>query len=573
MSSSLKEKMLEVLTKSNLLTTEQLTEALAAQKKTGLRLSDVLTTLGYISKRDLMVVLSQSLSIPPINLEKTKINPEVIQVIPKAIAVKYQALPVSKIGAVLTVAMVDPLNILAIDELKALTNYQVKVAIADERELRAAIEKCYDPAASEQIRDIIDNVKDMQLEVLEAKDEADKKPENLKQILSSVEDAPVVKVTNMLLAEAIRNRTSDILIEPQEKALRVRFRVDGILKDAPSLPKSMQDAIVSRIKVMSTLNIAERRLPQDGRFKIKLADREIDFRVSTMPTSHGEKVALRVLDKVAVVLDLDKLGIEAEPLEKMKKLAMEPNGMILICGPTGHGKSTTLYSILKYVDDPEKNVVTAEDPVEYQLEGINQVNINTDVGLTFSGALRSFLRQDPDVIMVGEIRDLETLDIGIKAALTGHLVLSTLHATESAGAVTRMVNMGVEPFLITSSVLMVCAQRLIRKICQVCKDPHPIIPEVRAKFKIPDVYDTIYHSKGCDKCNMSGYRGRSGLCEVLAFTPEIRDLVMQKAHESLIKKKAREQGMSTMRENGVTKAVSGLTTLEEVTRLTVADDQ
>jgi Type II secretory pathway, ATPase PulE/Tfp pilus assembly pathway, ATPase PilB len=568
---SIKDKMLEVLTRSNFLTKEQLDEAIEAQKKTGRRLSDVLTTMGYISQKDLVIVLSQSLNIPPINLSKIKINPEIVQIIPKQSAEKYQAIAVSKIGKVLTVAMVDPLNILAIDELKVLTSFELKVVIASEQEVKSAINTYYGVSTNEQIRGIIDDVKDMDLKIVEEKDE--EKTVNMQQLMRDVEDAPVVKVTNMILAEGIRQQASDILLEPQEKMFRIRYRLDGILKEFPSPPQSMQEAIVSRIKVMSTLNIAEHRLPQDGRFKIKISDREVDFRVSIMPTSHGEKVALRVLDKTAVVLDVDSMGFEAEPLKNIKEVAMEPHGMILVCGPTGSGKSTTLYSILKYVDDPEKNICTAEDPVEYQLKGINQVSVNPDVGLTFGGALRSFLRQDPDVIMVGEIRDLETLDIAIKAALTGHLVLSTLHTTEAAGAVTRMVNMGMEPFLITSSCLMVCAQRLIRRLCPVCKQPYPITPAIRAEFKIPGQYKEVFKAVGCPECKNTGYRGRTGLCEVLMLTPDIRDLIMSRSQENVIKAKARQEGMATLRENGVNKAVLGITTLEEVTRLTIDDNK
>ncbi|MFH2138837.1 MAG: ATPase, T2SS/T4P/T4SS family [Candidatus Omnitrophota bacterium] len=567
----IKDKMLEVLTRSNFLTKEQLEEAIALQKETGRRLSEVLTTMGYISQRDLVIVLSQSLNIPPINLAKFKINQDVVQIIPRQLAEKYLAIAISKIGKVLTVAMVDPLNVLAIDELKVLTNYQLKVVIAAEKELKEAIEKHYSGSSDDQMRAIIDDVKDMDIQIFQDEGASEDRQLSEKQLLAQVEDTPVVKVTNMLLAEAIKHKASDVLIEPQEKRLRIRYRLDGILQEFPAPPVHMQDAIISRIKVMSTLNIAEHRLPQDGRFKIKIGDREIDFRVSIMPCTHGEKIALRILDKTTVILDLDALGFEVETIQRVKTLAQEPHGMILVVGPTGSGKSTTLYSVLKYVDNPELNLVTAEDPVEYQLPGINQVSVNPEIGLTFSGALRSFLRQDPDIIMVGEIRDTETLDIAIKAALTGHLVLSTLHTTEASGAVTRMVNMGIEPFLITSSCLLVCAQRLIRKLCDNCKEAYEITPEIRKRFFINEDAKELFKPKGCAKCSNTGYRGRLGLCEVLIFTPDIRDLVMQKAQEGIIKKKAREEGMTTLRENGVIKALKGLTSLEEITRLT-ADD-
>ncbi|MFH1094151.1 MAG: ATPase, T2SS/T4P/T4SS family [Candidatus Omnitrophota bacterium] len=570
MAQSLKQKMLDVLTRSNFLTKEQLDEAIEMQKTSGKHLSEVLTMMGFITQKDLVIVLSQSMNIPPINLAKIKISSEVVQIIPRASAEKYQAIAVSKIGKVLTVAMVDPLNILAIDELKVLTNYELKIVIADEDKLKNAIKTYYESSANERMKGIIDDVKGMNMEIIE--DKGDEIIVNTQQIMKDVEDAPIVKVTNMLLSEAIKYQASDILIEPQEKTVRIRYRLDGILKEFPAPPKSMQESIVSRLKVMAILNIAEHRLPQDGRFKIKVLDREVDFRVSIMPTSHGEKVALRVLDKTAVILDIDAMGFEPDPLKKIKELAMEPHGMILVCGPTGSGKSTTLYSILRYVDDPEKNICTAEDPVEYQMNGINQVNVHPDVGLTFGIALRSFLRQDPDIIMVGEIRDVETLDISIKAALTGHLVLSTLHTTEAAGAVTRMVNMGIEPFLITSSCLMVCAQRLVRKICTKCKEAYPISDEIREKFKIPDKYSELYRGKGCEDCSHTGFRGRTGLCEVLSLTPEVKDLIMKKAQEGIIKAKGREQGMRTLREHGVTKALKGITSLEEITRLTVDDD-
>ncbi|RKY34558.1 MAG: secretion system protein E [Candidatus Omnitrophota bacterium] len=564
---SVKEKIIESLLKSNFLSVDKLNEAVNLQRETSRRLSEILVTMGYISEKDLLIIFSQSLDIPPVNLSKIKIKSEVMEIIPKQLALKYNVIAVAKIGKVLTIAMVDPLDILAIDELKIFTSYELKVVIATKEDIEKAINTCYERASNAQIQGIIEDVKDIDLEVVEDNYE-EAASENIQQVLKVVEDAPVVKITNALLFEAIRERASDILLEPQEKNFRVRYRVDGLLQEVPSPPKAMQDAIVSRIKVMSVLNIAEHRLPQDGRFKVKIGSREVDFRVSVLPTVFGEKIALRVLDKTAVVLDLDTLGFETSSLEKMKELSLAPHGMILICGPTGHGKSTTLYSILKYIDDPEKNVVTAEDPVEYEIEGINQVNVNPDVGLTFSGALRSFLRQDPDIIMVGEIRDTITLDIAIKAALTGHLVLSTLHTTEAAGAITRMINMGIEPFLITSSCILVAAQRLMRKLCQDCKQAYEISDEIRQNLKISEEYKTLYKAVGCVKCNMTGYRGRVALSEVLVLTPEIRDLVMKKAEEAMIKQKACQQGMITLRGNALIKALKGITTIEEVMRLT-----
>jgi len=391
--------------------------------------------------------------------------------------------------------------------------------------------------------------------------------------LSMTQDAPVVKITNLILAEAVNFRASDILVEPLEHEVRVRYRVDGILQEAKRPPKTLHNAIVSRLKVMSNLDIAERRLPQDGRFKVRLHNREVDFRISVLPSSKGEKVALRILDKSQAMLDLEKLGFDKDSLEKIEQGAMKPHGMILVCGPTGCGKTTTLYSILEYINSPEDNVITVEDPVEYVIDGINQVTARPAIGLTFAGALRSILRQDPDIIMIGEIRDFETVDIAIKAALTGHLVLSTLHTTTAAGSVTRMLNMGVEPFLITSSLILVASQRLVRKICANCRESYELDADIAEKYNIKSGGKkvTLYRGKGCDGCRQTGYKGRIGLIEVLSLSPKIKELILESAQEYRINDQARIEGMKTLRENGIALALGGFTTMDEIVRVTVGD--
>ncbi|MDD5496733.1 MAG: GspE/PulE family protein, partial [Candidatus Omnitrophica bacterium] len=397
--------------------------------------------------------------------------------------------------------------------------------------------------------------------------------ESPSQLANIAQDAPVVKITNLILAEGVNYRASDILIEPLENEVRVRYRVDGVLQDAKRPPKALHNPIVSRLKVMSSLDIAERRLPQDGRFKVRLHGQEVDFRISVLPSSKGEKVALRILDKSQATLDLDKLGFDKKSLEELKQGAMKPHGMILICGPTGCGKTTTLYSILEYINSPEDNVITVEDPVEYIIDGINQVTSKPSIGLTFASALRSILRQDPDIIMIGEIRDFETVDIAIKAALTGHLVLSTLHTTTAAGSVTRLINMGVEPFLMTSSIILVGAQRLVRKICPNCKEPYELDAEIAEGYgiKTSGKKATLYKGKGCEVCHNTGYKGRIALIEVLTLTPKIKELILKSAQEYEISDAARLEGMKTLRENGIAFALEGITTLDEVVRVTVGD--
>ncbi|MBN2096992.1 MAG: Flp pilus assembly complex ATPase component TadA [Candidatus Omnitrophica bacterium] len=566
---SLKEQLVNILTENKILTAEELNRALEIQKQKGGRLSNILVSLKLVNEKELMLALSKSLHIPPINLSKLNIKPEVIKIIPENVATHYQLIPISKIGDNLTVAVSDPLNIFALDDIRALTNYKVKTVLSTEEEIKETIKRYYSQDAGEIIKDVIKHREAKVEMVTEEKEELD-----TKTLLEMINEAPIVKITNMLLNEGIRRQASDILIEPLDKTMQVRYRVDGLLQMGETPPKSMHEAIVTRIKVMSKLNIAEHRLPQDGRFKVKLETKEVDFRVSVLPSSYGEKLALRILDKSTLLLDVGKLGFEEQPLEVLQECSQQPHGMILICGPTGCGKTTTLYSVLKYVDSVEKNLVTVEDPIEYELDGINQVAAFPEIGLTFAASLRSILRQDPDIIMVGEIRDYDTVDIAIKAALTGHLVLSTLHTTDAPGSLVRLANMGVEPFLITASCLMVGAQRLVRVLCPACKEPYPVTPVLKEKLGLTQHKEALafYRPRGCPKCNNRGYRGRIGIIEALKITPKIRELILQKAPEVKIKNAARREGMRTLRENGLAKVIKGATSLEEILRVTVPDE-
>ena len=577
MSKSLKEQLIDLLTESKILTAEQVNQALKIQKENGGRLSNILISLKLVNEKDLMLALSKSLHIPPINLSKLNINPEVAKIIPEHLARHYQMIPISKIGYNLTVALSDPLNIFALDDIRALTNYKVKSVLSTEEEIDDAIRRYYSEDTTEIIKDAIKH-KEAKLEMVSV----EKEELDTKRLLEMINEAPIVKITNMLLHEGINRKASDILIEPLEKTMQVRYRVDGVLEKGEAPPKTMHAAIVTRIKVMSRLDVAEHRLPQDGRFKVKLLTREVDFRISILPSSFGEKLALRILDKSTLLLDVEKLGFEEQPLKVLKECALHPHGMVLVCGPTGCGKTTTLYSVLKYIDSIEKNLVTVEDPIEYQLDGVNQVTALPEIGLTFAAALRSILRQDPDVIMVGEIRDYDTVDIAIKAALTGHLVLSTLHTTDAPGSLVRLANMGVEPFLITASTLMVGAQRLVRVLCPVCKEPYTPSAALKEKLRLKQVVAqligqkkelTFYRPRGCPKCNNTGYKGRLGIMEALRLTPKIKELILQKAPEVKIKNTAHQEGMQTLRENGLAKVIKGITSLEEILRLTIPDEE
>lgn len=574
---SLKDRIKEILIRDKLISQADLQRALDDQKKTGERLNKILIRLKLIDEDTLTHLLSQDLGYPLISISRLKIDPELIKIIPRDIAVKYQIMPISVMGDRLTLAMVDPLNIFAIDNIKALTGYTINPIISRTKDIEKTLEKYYGRqegfvTPGESFEAIIKDIKDTgELELVrEAADQS-----GVEQL---GEEAPIIKLMDTIIQQAVLSKASDVFIEPMEKSVRVRYRVDGVIREIDRMTKVLLLPIVSRIKVIATLDISEHRLPQDGRFKTIIGGgREVDFRVSVLPTILGEKVVLRVLDQDTAVINIETLGFEPESLKRLRACAVKPHGLILACGPTGSGKTTTLYSILKYLDSPGKNIVTVEDPVEYQMKGINQVNIRPSVGLTFPASLRSILRQDPNIIMIGEIRDTETLDIAVKAALTGHMVLSSLHTTTAAGSIVRMENMGIEPFLISSSVLAIVAQRLLRKICSYCKEPQVIsrlIVERVGLLKIIPANQEIelFRGKGCQRCFHTGYKGRVGITEILTFSPSIKELVLARAGEFKIKEAARAEGMKTMREDGLAKAVAGLTTLEEVLRVTAADE-
>lgn len=568
MSLQVSKKICELLVKKGLVSEDALKEAKRISSEKGKDLGDTLIELNAISKQNLLSVISESLGFPLIKLSCFQVDAETLCLIPEKIAVMYKAIPISRVGKLLTIAMSDPLNILALDDLKVITNLELSPVMASEEDIEESIQKYYKKTADEEISHIVEEIEDANIEAIS--DENDSFSSS--DLLRITEEAPVVKLTNMILSRAIKERAGDILIEPMENRTRVRYRVDGVLLESYSPPRKFHQALISRIKVLSDLDIAERRLPQDGRFQVKIEGRKIDFRVSVVPSSFGEKIALRVLDKQQAMTDLEMLGLKKRDIDALRETSAKPHGMMLICGPTGCGKTTTLYSILRHVDAPGKNMVTVEDPVEYEFWGVNQVSINEEIGLTFAACLRSILRQDPDVIMVGEIRDHETLDIAIKSALTGHLVLSTLHTNTAAGAIVRMVNMGIEHFLITSSVEMIAAQRLIRKLCPDCRKPYVPALEIAQKYGLLDEKGNpvqIYSPVGCKRCLNSGYRGRIAIMECLVLTPKVKDIIFSEGQEYEIEAVAREEGMTTLRENGIENVLDGLTSIEEVLRVTV----
>ncbi|MFH1790614.1 MAG: GspE/PulE family protein [Candidatus Omnitrophota bacterium] len=569
MAKSLKERLIETLRESKLISGENLDKAIKLHEKKGGSLGRILVGENLISHRDLLVLLSQQLNIPPINLSKYRVEDDVIRLVPEKIAKQYKLLPISKLGNTITVAMSDPTDILAIDDIKAITKHNIDVVIAAESDLAEAVAVHYRKGADDDISEMIRESETAdEIEVVDEDDNID-----VSEITIESKKAPVVKLVGMILNEALSSRASDIHIEPEENELRIRYRIDGNLKEALTVPKTHQNAILARLKIMSTLDITENRLPQDGRFKISFRDRDVDFRVSVLPVTFGNKIVLRALDRSSLGIGLENLGYLPEPLADFKKAIQRPYGMILITGPTGSGKSTTLYSILNQINTADKNIITIEDPVEYQLGGITQIQANQEIGLTFATGLKSVLRQSPDIVMVGEIRDSETADIAIKASLTGQLVLSTLHTNDAPSAVTRLMDMGVEPFLIASSVVMTAGQRLLRKICphcrEECKIPGSVFERVGVDLRKYSVAGkTFYRGKGCKKCNQTGYYGRMGTLETFFVDDAIRDLIMKRASSDQIKRCAVSKGMLTLRENAFRKFVMGLTTLEEVLRVT-----
>lgn len=559
----------ELLVRSKLITLQQLKDAQEEQKKKGGQLGFHLAKLGYIKEDEITKFLSQQYRIPSINLDEYQIDGELIKIIPKEMAEKHKVIPVARAGSSLIVAMADPTNLHAIDEIKFLTGLNVEPVIAAEGSIVSHIEELYQSKA-EVYEEMYGDMDVDDIEFGEDEEEV-----NVVELEKMSEDAPVVRLVNAILLNAIKKGASDIHIEPYEKDFRVRYRIDGVLHEEMHPPMKLKNAIVSRLKIMSQLDIAERRLPQDGRIKLKLGQgKEMDFRVSVLPTLFGEKVVLRLLDKSSLQLDMTKLGFEPNALEHFKKAIHMPYGMVLVTGPTGSGKTTSLYSALTDLNQIDVNISTAEDPVEYNLAGINQVQMKEEIGLNFAAALRSFLRQDPDIIMVGEIRDFETAEIAVKSALTGHLVLSTLHTNDAPSTVTRLLNMGVEPFLVTASVVLILAQRLVRKICNECKAPFNlpiqslidagVTPEEAQKYK-------PMKGTGCKVCNNSGYKGRIALYEVMPFGEQLKELVLQGASSAELKVAAIKSGMKSLRMSGLTKVGEGMTTLEEVLRITASD--
>src|SRR6201981_1002512 len=564
----------EILVKYSLSSADQLKQALDYQKKNGGRLGTCLVKMGIVSDEDITAVLSRQYGVPSINLKFYEVAPSVIKLVPQETAIRYQIVPLSRVGSTLTIAMTDPTNVFAMDDIKFMTGFNVEPVVASERAISEAIHKFY--GAVESVEELDKVMKDLAGEEAALELASDEAEMDLATLEKAAEEAPIIKLVNLILTDAVKRGASDIHVEPYEKEYRVRFRIDGILQNVMAPPMKLKDAITSRIKIMSKLDISEKRLPQDGRIMIKyLKDgkkKELDFRVSTVPTLFGEKVVMRLLDKENLRLDMTKLGFEPESLAKFERQILKPYGMVLVTGPTGSGKTNTLYSSVARLNTTDTNIMTAEDQVELQLPGINQVQMKEQIGLNFASALRAFLRQDPNIILVGEIRDFETAEIAVKAALTGHLVLSTLHTNDAPSTVNRLMNMGIEPFLVASSVHLICAQRLVRRVCENCKEANPTTPPALIQAGCtPKEAETVTPMKGtgCDRCNNTGYKGRVGLYEVLEVTEELRELILVGASGLELRRKAIDEGMITLRRSGLRKVMGGLTSIEEVVRETV----
>ena len=566
----------ELLTKAKLLTNEQLEKALDEQKQTGGRIGEHLIRLGFVTEEDILDCLSQQYGVPSINLQHFEIDESIIRLIPADVARKYQFIPVSKTGATLTVAMSDPTNVFAMDDITFITGYRVEPVVASEEALRESIDKYFGTTHAIELKKVMDDLSTVEETALEVLDEDEEEDLAISDDEAAADEAPVVRLVNLILTDALKRGASDIHIEPYEKSYRVRFRIDGVLYEIMNPPMKLRDAICSRLKILARLDIAEKRLPQDGRIKIKMKLqgklKELDYRVSTLPTLHGEKIVMRLLDKDNLMLDMTKLGFEKSSLKNFEHCITQPYGMVLVTGPTGSGKTNTLYSAISRINTPEVNIMTAEDPVEFQLPGINQVQMKESIGLNFAAALRSFLRQDPNIVLVGEIRDFETAEIAIKASLTGHLVLSTLHTNDAPSTINRLMNMGIEPFLVATSVNLIVAQRLIRRICTNCKEEEdaPLQALLNVGFseaEAPEIQ--LYRGRGCDNCNQRGYKGRVGLYEVMTISEDIRELVLSGATAIELRRKAMEEGMIGLRQSGLQKIRDGVTTVEEVVRESV----
>ena len=570
------ERITDALVEDGLMTSQQVAELLELQKKEGTRLLKLILAKSYVNEVDMMVSMGRVLNTPPINLASLSIQSEIFTLVPKEVQITHKVLPVSRVWNRLFLAMADPLNVLALDDIKRITKLETSPLISTEKQILDKISSL----DSGKARTMADIIRDAQKKS-EAEAEADNlevskeavEEVNLDQLAASTEEAPVIKLANLILVQAIKDGASDVHLEPFEKSVRLRYRIDGALIDMPAPPKNLQIAMTSRLKIMSNLDIAERRLQQDGRMRVRVGGKDIDLRVSFLPTVHGEKCVMRVLDKTNLSATVEKLGMDPETLKRFKAAVDAPHGLLLVTGPTGSGKTTTLYSALNELNNPEYNIVTVEDPVEFQIPGINQVPVRKEIGLTFANALRSILRQDPDIVMIGEIRDTETAEIAVEAALTGHQVLSTMHCNDAPGAIARLDDMGIAPFLISSSVIISCAQRLVRRICRMCKDPITYPPKMFADLGInPDLFAgvTLYKWHGCERCKNTGYTGRAAIIEAMTVTYEIRKLIIERSGAMDIGRVAIAQGMKTLRQVALEKAREGLTTLEQVLIVTAA---
>jgi type IV pilus assembly protein PilB len=572
------ERIADALVEDGLLTAKQVQELLEQQKREGTRLLKLLLEKSYVSEQDMAISMGRVLNVPPINLPRINIPIEIADLLPREIANSYKVIPVSRLENKLFLAMADPLNVLAVDDVRRITKLEVAPLIASEKAILDKLNHV-DAARSGSMEDIIkDAAKQQAAEAEDVDENVEVSREaleevNLDQLAASSEEAPVIKLANLILVQAVKDHASDVHIEPFEKTVRLRYRVDGVLTDATPPPKQMQLALASRFKIMSSLDIAERRLPQDGRMRIRVGGKDYDLRVSIMPTVHGEKIVLRLLDKSNLSASIDKLGLDSETFVQFKNAIDAPHGLILVTGPTGSGKTTTLYSALNELNNPVYNIITVEDPVEFQVPGINQVPVKKEIGLSFANALRSILRQDPDIIMIGEIRDTETAEIAVEAALTGHQVLSTMHCNDAPGAIARLDDMGIAPFLISSSVILACAQRLMRRICSHCKEPVTYPSKMYQDLSIdPSIFDgvTLYRGRGCDRCKNSGYAGRLAIIEAMTVSDELRKLIIARANSREMGKIAIGQGMRTLRMVALDRVRDGVSTLEQVLVLTAS---